>query len=111
MDTKRISKKTINIVQNYTQRLSREDKLPINRVIIFGSKAKGNSHSHKWSDIDVCIVSSRFKDTIKALEFLWARRKREEVMAGLEPVGFSLEDFQKGSSLIREIKKTGVVIK
>ena len=109
MDTKRIPKKTINIVQNYTQRLSKEDKLPINRVIIFGSKAKGKSQ--KWSDIDVCIVSSKFKDTIKALEFLWVKRKREEVIAGLEPVGFSLEDFQKGSSFIREIKKTGVVIK
>lgn len=109
MVKKRISKKAIKVVQGYTQRLSKEDKLPINRVIIFGSQAKGKPQ--KWSDIDVCIISPRFKDAIKALEFLLVKRKKEEVMAGLEPVGFSPKDFQEGSALVHEIKETGVVVK
>jgi hypothetical protein len=31
-------------------------------------------------------------------------------MAGLEPIGFTEKDFREGSSLIEEIKKTGVEI-
>jgi len=31
-------------------------------------------------------------------------------MAGLEPVGFSAKSFREGSSLIKEIKETGVEI-
>jgi len=109
MVKKRISKEAIKIVKDYTERISREDKIPIKKVIIFGSSAKGTSQ--KWSDIDVCIVSPRFKNIQKTLEFLWMKRKREEVLKGLEPIGFSSEDFEQGSALINEIKETGVLIK
>jgi len=34
-----------------------------------------------------------FKDTLSAIEFLLLRRKRQEVMVGLEPIGFSEKDF------------------
>ena len=103
MAKKRVSKKIIKIVQNYVQRLSDEEKLPIERVIIFGSRSNGKVH--KWSDIDVCIVSPRFRDAIRAVEFLLTKRKTKEVMAGLEPVGFSGKDFDEGSIFIEEIKK------
>ena len=108
MVKKRIPKKIIRIVENYTKRLTEEDKLPIDKVIVFGSYAKGNTH--KWSDIDVCIISPKFKDFIEDLQFLLIKRKDEEVRAGLEPMGFSVKDFEEGSSLIQEIKKTGVVL-
>lgn len=108
MAKKRIPKKITRVVQNYIQRLSKEEKLPIKKVIIFGSHAKGKTH--KWSDIDICILSPRFQDSLKAMEFLLIKREKEEVMAGLEPVGFTEEDFKTGSSLIEEIKKTGVAL-
>ena len=108
MAEKRIPQKITKVVQNYIQRLSREEKLPIKKVIIFGSHAKGKTH--KWSDIDVCILSPDFQDSLKAMELLLIKRKREEVIAGLEPVGFTEKDFKDGSSLIEEIKKTGVVL-
>lgn len=85
-----------------------EERLPIEKVIIFGSQVKGKPHH--FSDIDVCIISSRFKDCLKALQFLWEKRKDEEVKAGLEPIGFSKEDFKKGNSLIQEIKRNGIEI-
>ena len=109
MAKKRIPKEIIRIVQSYSRRLAEQDKLPIEKVIIFGSYAKGKPH--KWSDVDVCIISPKFKDTFKALQFLWTRRNKQEVIIGLEPVGFSKKDFEKGSSLIQEIKKTGIPIK
>ena len=109
MVKKRIPKKVVKIVQDYTERLRKQDKLPISKVVVFGSYAKGKTR--EWSDIDVCIVSPKFKDGISALQFLFQRREDEEVMAGLEPIGFSEKDFEEGSSLIQEIKKTGVLLK
>ncbi|MBU4370222.1 nucleotidyltransferase domain-containing protein [Patescibacteria group bacterium] len=109
MVKKKIPKKVNRIIQDYIRRLAAEDKLPIDRVILFGSQVKGNTH--KWSDIDVCIISPKFKDTIKAIEYLLIRRKDEEVRSGLEPIGFSPRDFLRGNSLVQEIKKTGVTVK
>ncbi|MEA3452777.1 MAG: nucleotidyltransferase domain-containing protein [Patescibacteria group bacterium] len=109
MAKKRVSKKVAKIVRNYTQRLSEEEKLPIKRVMIFGSQATGKTHT--WSDIDVCIISPKFKNALKAVEFLLTKRKREEVMAGLEPVGFTEEDFATSSAFLNEIKRTGFELK
>lgn len=109
MAKKRIPKEVIKTVLDYSKRLRTQNKIPIDRVIIFGSQATGKARH--WSDIDVCLISPKFKDYFKALEFLWQERKDEEVRTGLEPVGFSKELFQEGSSLIQEIKKTGVEVK
>jgi predicted nucleotidyltransferase len=108
MVKKRIPKKITRIVQNYIERLSKEEKIPIKKVIIFGSHAKGKTH--KWSDIDICVLSPDFQDSLRAMELLLVKRRREEVIAGLEPVGFTEKDFKDGSSFIEEIKKTGVVL-
>lgn len=109
MAQKRIPKKIIKIIKEYTYRLKEKKKLPIERVIIFGSRAKGRVG--KWSDIDVCIISPQFKDALGAIEFLLKQRERKEVIAGLEPVGFTENDFKKGGSFIEEIKKTGVEVR
>jgi len=106
MAKKRIPKNIVKVVKDYTQRLSKQEKLPISRVIIFGSQVKGRPH--KWSDIDVCIISPRFKDALKAMQFLFIQRNKKEVLAGLEPVGFTEKAFSQSSSLIEEIKNTGV---
>jgi predicted nucleotidyltransferase len=108
MVKKRIPAKIKKVARGYVERLAKEDKLKVNKIIIFGSYAKGTTH--KWSDIDVCIISPRFKDEFEALQFLWTRRSDQEVRAGLEPVGFSKKVFKEGSSLIREIERTGVEI-
>ncbi|OGI78648.1 hypothetical protein A3C57_01895 [Candidatus Nomurabacteria bacterium RIFCSPHIGHO2_02_FULL_33_12] len=108
MAKKRISKKIINMVLGYTQRLSKEEAIFIDKVFIFGSTATGKNNEK--SDIDVCIVSPFFNDRIKAIQFLLKNRNKAEVISGLEPIGFSSKDFLGGSSLIEEIKNTGVQI-
>ncbi len=97
MAKKRIPKKIIRVVQQYSKRLEEEDKLPIDKVIIFGSYAKGKPH--KWSDVDVCVISPKFKDTLQAIQFLLIKRNKQEIRAGLEPVGFSKRDFQENTTL------------
>ncbi len=56
-ERKTLSVKTKKQVKEYIG-LLREDKLPINKVIVFGSQAK--RMAHKNSDIDICIISSSF---------------------------------------------------
>ena len=109
MVKKGISKNKIKIVKDYIERITKEDKVPVNKVIVFGSQAKGDFR--KDSDIDVCIVSPRFGNRLEAMRFLWSKRIRKEILNGLEPIGFSPKDFKEGSSLIDEIKKTGVLVR
>lgn len=108
MAKKIISQKVNKVVKLYSERLTKKENLPIDKVIVFGSQVKGGTR--KWSDIDVCIISPKFKDPIKAISFLLQKRNTKEVMAGLEPVGFTKQDFEEGGSFIQEIKKTGVAI-
>lgn len=108
MVRKRIPKKVKKEIERYLNIL-KEDSLPINKVILFGSFARGSQH--KWSDIDLCIISPKFKDSFKANRYLWKKRKIFDINYTIEPVGFSLKDFNdKYDSLVSEIKRTGVEI-
>lgn len=108
MHRKAIPKKVRTEIDEYISVL-RTDKLPIKKVILFGSYAKGKQH--KWSDIDLCVVSPRFRSAWKAMQYLWSKREISNVRYVIEPVGFSPKDFKEGSSLINEIKQTGIEIK
>jgi predicted nucleotidyltransferase len=109
MVKKTIPKKVNKEIERYVNVL-RKDNLPISKVILFGSYAKGTQK--KWSDIDLCIVSPKFKNTYSAMQYLWLKRKIQDVDYAIEPVGFSPTDFSdKYDSLIQEIKKTGIQIK
>ena len=51
----------------------KQDNLPIKEAILFGSFAKG---SKKWSDIDICIISSKFKSRSGAISYLWRKNMK-----------------------------------
>ena len=65
--------------------------------------------AHKWSDIDVCIISPEFKDYFKALHYLL--KKSYQIKAIIEPHPYHPKDFVNEDPLVWEIKKTGVEIK
>lgn len=96
------------MVLGYAKRLSTEELIPVEKVFIFGSVAQGRNNAK--SDVDVCIISPFFKNRIKAIQFLLKKRSRAEVILGLEPIGFSPKAFLESSSLIEEIKNTGIQI-
>ncbi len=106
MSKKGISKKLKQAIQEYLKVLE-ADKLPIEKAVLFGSYAKG--FQNKWSDVDLCIVSPAFKDSWGATQYLW-RKIPLNFSFALEPVGYHPRDFKSGSSLISQIKKTGVRI-
>jgi predicted nucleotidyltransferase len=102
-----LSKKIKRNIKEYLEIL-KNDKLPIQKAIIFGSWAKGRAH--KWSDIDICIISSKFKNFNQAIDYLWERRIVNKDIH-IEPIGYSPKDFIDEDPLVWEIKKTGKEIK
>ena len=109
MATKKVPKQIKELVLGYTNRVEKEMRLPVGSVYVYGSHAKGTATKH--SDIDVCVISQTFRDPLKALQQLLGYRTVDEVMAGIEPVGFSAKQFKRGGILIDEIKRTGIQVR
>ena len=102
----KLSSKVEKEVSDYVKIL-KQDNVPLKRVIVFGSHVKGTQH--KWSDIDVCLVSSKFQDKIKA--FVYLLKKANEVQSKIEPHPFHPNDFVNEDPLVWEIKKSGIEVK
>lgn len=94
---------TINLIKKYISVL-RENKISIQRVLLFGSYMSGQQRED--SDIDIAIISSaftgnRYSDRRFIVPF------RRGIDSRIEPIPFTPEDFEKGGMLIDEIKRTG----
>ena len=76
------------------------------KVFLFGSRAKGKAG--RWSDIDICVVSERFKGK----KWDWYEKQlwyaRRSVDPHIEPIGMSPDEFEDVSPLAEEIRKTGI---
>src|SRR4030043_606028 len=104
MVKQKITRKVKKTVDEYIDVL-KKDKLPINKVIIFGSQVK--HRARRDSDIDVCVISPKFKDDFEALHYLLM--KSYEVDGLIEPHPFHPKKFVDADPLVWEIKRTGVV--
>ncbi len=95
------------IVKKYAEKLKKRD-YPFSAIYLFGSHAKGKAH--KWSDIDVAVVSDKMKrNRDKGRFLLWHIRRDVDTM--IEPHGFTVKDFQdECDPMVYEIKKTGIKI-
>lgn len=95
------------IVKNYAEKLKKEN-FTFSNIFLFGSGAAGKARS--WSDIDVAVVSDKFKRNWEHNELLlW--KIRREVDSRIEPMGFTVEDFKNNNDpMVVEIKKTGIKI-
>lgn len=111
MDKKKnTTKKVKRDIKSFVDYLKKDHNLNIKKVYLFGSYAKDKQH--KWSDIDIAIVSPFF-DKEDALSYLWRLRRKEDIDNMIAPIGLSVKDIKskKSSPLIWEIKKTGKEIK
>jgi predicted nucleotidyltransferase len=85
-------------------------KLPIERVILFGSFAA--EKASKDSDVDLLIISKKFAEMNddQRSEFLY--RQSVEFPYDLHVYGLTPKEFAQASSLstLGEIKKTGIEI-
>ena len=98
-----ISKELLDIINKYVLELSKE--ININKVILFGSYAKGTNHED--SDIDLAIFSDDFSnmERIEALKF-WLL-KASDLTIDLQPFTLAyLED--EDNWLAKEVEETGI---
>ena len=100
--------KNVKIAVKEYAKILREKRFPFVAVYLFGSYAKGTQH--KWSDIDVAVLSDSFRKNMnKSEETLWKLSVGAD--SRIEPIGIIPEDFKKGKSFMAsEIKKTGIKI-
>jgi uncharacterized protein len=93
----------INLIRQYVGRL-KENNIPVERVLLFGSYIKGTPRED--SDIDIAVISSAFKGD----RYLDRRRivpMRRGIDSRIEPIPFTPDDYAEGGMLIDEIKRTG----
>ena len=87
----------------------------IDKIVLFGSYAKGNPH--EYSDIDIALVSKDLDPTRarwENIEYIW-EKSNIEYDPDLQLIPFAKESFDNDAdspigSFIREIKETGKII-
>jgi|SRR3989344_8820869 len=95
------------IIDKYTN-LLKSKKYSFSAVYLFGSQLNGKAH--KWSDIDIAVVSDKLKNNYEKNRSL-LYNMRLEVDDRLEPHGFTKKGFNDNSDpLAYEIRKTGIRI-
>ena len=83
----------------------KENNVPLKEAILFGSYARGDYH--KWSDIDIALVSDIFAgDRIDDKDKI--RRMTLSAGSEIEVLPFSPDDFNLKNPLAKEIIKTGI---
>lgn len=98
------------IVADYVKKLGK--RIPIKRVILFGSYAYGRPV--RGSDIDIAIVSDKFKrmDDIKRIMLLSDCARYIECDVDIDPIGFTEKELKNADyfEIGGEIEEKGVVL-
>jgi len=104
---KKLTPSTINLVKAYGQDIMNRG-IKWDQLIIFGSHAKGTAH--KWSDIDVCVVSSEFSDNRFDNQRLLMHNRSQDFL-DIEPHPFQPTELSATwDPLASEIRKHGITI-
>lgn len=95
------------LAKSYLNRL-KKSRIPVRQAFLFGSQVTGSAH--KWSDLDLCVVSPAFgKDYHRELVELLILRDDESLI--IEPHPYSPQDFEnRFDPLAVQIKATGLRI-
>lgn len=96
-------------IKSYTKILNQ--KTPIDKVIVFGSFARGDTR--RDSDLDLIVLSKAFKKIgfLKRLEYLskkWTDYDLPVDIIGYTPKEFS--EISKESAVIKEAARDGIVV-
>ncbi|MBU1349974.1 nucleotidyltransferase domain-containing protein [Patescibacteria group bacterium] len=99
--------KIAEIIKKYIEQLEKNN-FSFKNIYLFGSYACGKAK--KWSDIDIAVISNKFKiNRDKNEDLLWHLRRG--IDSRIEPHIFTVKDFQdECDPMVYEIKKTGIKI-
>ena len=103
----KVKSEVVKILHQYLQELEKTE-IHIKTAILFGSYAKGTSH--KWSDMDVALVSDdfegfSFRDRQKIARVTLAVDTR------ISPFPYRVKDFSTDDFFVGEILRTGIRIR
>jgi len=93
----------INLIRKYIDRL-KENNIPVEKDLLFGSYIKGTPRED--SDIDIAVISSAFKGN-RYLDRRLIVPLRRGIDSRIEPIPFTPGEYAKGGILADEIKCTG----
>jgi len=101
-------KKHITHLKEFKRRLSRD--IPVDKMILFGSRAHGNPH--RWSDFDVMVVSKKFRN-VDSLKRSLGFHEYWDLNYPVDFVCYTPKEFNKLKKMItivRDAVKEGVEI-
>jgi len=93
------------IIDRYAK-LLKSKNFDFSAIYLFGSQSNGKAH--KWSDIDIAVISNKLKTNYEKNRSL-LYRMRLDIDDRLEPHGFTEKGFlDNANPLAYEIRKNGV---
>lgn len=96
-------KYAVNIAKKFSNEV--KDFFPIEKIVLFGSYAKGNNN--KWSDIDIAIVVKKFDfDYFDAYQKLG--RVSIKLDTRIEPI--IIDQSRDFSGFLDSINKNGIIV-
>ena len=103
----KIPSEIIDLIQNFIALV--KDDIEIEKVILFGSYAKGTYNLE--SDIDLAIISPDFKEEDCIDNMAMLLYKANVLKADIQTIPFSIEEYEEPKGIMEEILKTGIELK
>src|SRR3989338_4370886 len=101
-----VEKEIVEKVKEFTKKL-RKHRIRVAKIVLYGSRVSGKAH--KFSDIDIAVVSpdfgkDRFEEGVKLFEIA------SEIDSRIEPIPISVRSYKYDTwvPLIYEIREKGV---
>lgn len=87
-----------------------EPDIHVQRVVLYGSYANGGAH--KWSDIDIAVLSDDFEHMTEIEKTQFLARRTIHCDSRLVPMGYTPAQFDNAQpyQFAAEIKRTGKVM-
>jgi len=101
-----VPQKVMDVAHAFVNSIGKE--IPIQKAILFGSFAKGNSHPD--SDVDLAIFSDYFEGKTRVESIAFLLNKAMSYDMDLEPVAFTNKEYEERLGIVAEIIDTGVEI-
>ena len=104
-----VNKSVVKVVKKYLRAVSKQG-IPVKAGVVFGSYATGKIH--KWSDIDLLVVSSHFDKQRKRrdIDLLW--HIAADVDSRIEPIAVGEKQYKEDDSswIIAVARREGQII-
>lgn len=101
-----IPQEVLSVTIDYVSKLKMQ--IPIEKVVLFGSYAKG-THTVD-SDVDIAVFSPAFENMsrVDGLTFLLMQALGYKI--DIQPQPYTMKDYTEHTGLVDEILKTGIEI-